>query len=338
MATWTTQRADTLRITMAPVGRLVLTAGLAIAFFIPAWLDWEGGSSRSPESLVWYVAAIVVTGLVASPWRRLVVDRANQSVIVASRRLLVARTDRRPLPELAGAALVDRFRIGPFALCALRLRFREKSYTIPLGWRWRDRLDAERRRAIRALGEFVPVTDETSPQCLDAVPAGGRTFQVSLRRVLLATGLVGVVLAAGRVLAWKIDDAEGPVTAFVACVSVAVALAYRPGTAVARRMAPSLFAMYAPFAWLVLELPPWGHISGLFQGLPWFPSLWMIFIPAARTSHEAMPWIALGIVLLELGAAWGCACRGWKWSLPCTMALLALSALASFVLNAGIRV
>lgn len=337
MAVWVRRTADRLTIRSIPVLGLVTAWSIAVGLLIPALLDWLGNNYRYPGARFWHVIAVILAGLMACSWRRLVVDRTKQSVSWRRRALLRRSEGRLPLSEITAVRLCDRPRLGPLARVLLRIETAADAVTLLFGWRWRDHLNEVRREALSALNEYVAVHDETAVGLLSAASADRKPFQLSLRRVLIATALVAGVLGASRAMEWQQTDAQRPVTMLVVCLILGAALLYRPGSAVMERFLPSLVAMYAPFVWIIFEIEPFGHISGLAGAIVWMPSIWIAVVTHNAPNGEWMHWVCCGMVLVEIGLAFACAARGWKWSLACTILLALLSGGASFILNAGIR-
>jgi hypothetical protein len=337
MAIWTKRSEHQFMLRAVPVTRIVLTLGLAVAFLIPAFLDWEGGNRRTPGSSFWYVLWILAIGFALSPARKLTVDLSSRRLTWQTRRALASRHFDCSIDDLRGARLVGRPRIGPLARLVVELNTATRRLAYPYGWVWRSWLDSDRRETLLALREAIGLEDATADHVLDVAPNARSGWQISLRRVLIATALVAATLAVSRVLPWRTGEMQGPVTTLVAVVLAVTALGYRVGSPMLRRMLPSLVAMYAPMAWVVLEISPRGGLSGFIEGLPIVPALWLIFVPVIRSNHDAMAWSCAVAILLELGIAAGCALRGWRWAIPCTVVLFALSSFASFILNAGIR-
>lgn len=337
MAVWVQRTADRLTIRSIPVLGLVMTWSIAVGLLIPALLDWLGNNYRYPGARFWHVILVIVIGLMVCSWRRLVVDRAKQSISWRQRALLRRSEGRLPLSEITRARLFDRPRLGPLARVVLRIETAADAVTLLFGWRYGDRLNDWRREALLALNDYVAVHDETWTGVLSATNVGRKRFQLSLRRVLIATALVAGVLAASRAVEWQQTDAQRPVTALAACLVGGVAFLYRPGSAVTERFLPSLVVMYAPFVWIIFEIEPFGHISGLAEAIVFMPSIWIAVVTHNAPNGEWMHWVCCGMILVEVGLAFACAARGWKWSLACTILLALLSGGASFILNAGIR-
>jgi hypothetical protein len=231
----------------------------------------------------------------------------------------------------------------------VRLRGERESFVQPLGWSLGaesqgriDRLAAEIERAV--LSPQSPATQSpatqspaTQPPAPPAAPdpLPRPRWQISLRRLMLATFAGAATLSIARLAARETPDVALPGALAAALMAVGGVMSFRWGNPALERLLTLLLVLYGPFAWIAEVAQPWGHTSGMWSTFLFIPNSFIVihFLSAPARSH----WLAAGITLGEFAFLCWCARRGWKWTLPAAVVLGLVSCFLSLVAYAGYR-
>ncbi|MDZ4780757.1 MAG: hypothetical protein SGJ19_10925 [Planctomycetia bacterium] len=323
-----------MRIRSWPVLRAASAVSLATAILIPVALDLLSAQASDVTRRVFIALAVLTVGAVSAPWTSLTIDHGRGVLHWRRVRFLSRSSIHGDFDDVTGAALVRWPNLGMVSGRQIVVHTRQSNFTIPLAWAWREGNPRDVIDAFEAVQAELRTPDART--ALPPVTRQRKLFQVSLRRVLVATALSAAVLGLSKWHFWSAVNAEGPATLLAAIIAAAAAILYRPGSVLTERFLLAPIVMYGPLLWIVAEQWPFGRTSGLYDGALMFPAIWVALLPFVN-GPDGIFWPSAACVLLELAISLEFARRGWKWTIPWTLLLFVISAIGSFGLNAAIR-
>lgn len=330
MAVWVKHGNEVVRVRSWSLLRVAVAASLAGAILIPVIYDLMSDQGRDVTKRVLFAGCVLLVGAALAPWTSLTIDGKARRIVWHRVSVWGRRTIAAGLDDVSGVTLVIRPDLWLVCRCDLTVDTKLGVWSVPLAWSWRGTFHRPTNEALRAVRKALGYRGVESGKLRDLTERP--KFQISLRRLLLATALSAVVLGLGGSFAWTSNVAI-PGTLLAATAVVVLGLLYSPGSAVTERFLLSFMAMYGPLLWIVAENRPWGRTSGLYEEAILFPSFWIAVLPFGRHFPSDRPWVNGIVILCELAVSLGFAYRGWKSSLSWTALLGLVSVGSSYMLN-----
>jgi hypothetical protein len=234
--------------------------------------------------------------------------------------------------QIARVERLKRPNLGCCARNVVRLRGEGASLVQPLGWSFGAESQGRIDRLADEIARVVLSPETPAPPAAPEPPPRPR-WQISLRRLMLATFAGAATLSLARLAARDTPDVALPGALATALMAVAIVMSFRWGDPALERLLTLLLACYGPFAWIVEVAQPWGRASGMWSAFLFIPNSF-ILVHFARSRSL---WLAAGITLGEFAFLCWCARRGWKWTLPAAIVLGLVSCFFSLALYAGYR-
>ncbi len=335
MAVWVTHDRDTL--TVHHVSALRWAVGLSIVAAMLVVIAFEG-IDRNTSVVVFVVrlipAAMVLAATVMfAPWTQLRLDSAERAVDWQRRNWLANSRVRAPFDEVESVTSTTQPTLGLVARYAVRLRGSGWSVIVPVGWSVARTVELRASAlAVRVEHCLRSVETNAADEVVNHAPTAHRR-RLSLRRLMVATALIALILGVSKSIRWTSLDARLPVTVMAAIVTPAIVILFRAGEAATERFLVAAIAMYGPLVWIAVVARPWGRTSGMWDGAIALPGLWA----GLGFAVDVMFWPAAVATLVELTMAARIAFRGWKPTVIFSVVAGLLSCFCSFVAYAGYR-